>query len=211
MKKISLFLFFATSILYSQKKKEYYFDENGHKISKDQFIKSIDHSKNIQYYTKNDTAFFAKIAIRKNYGTISPAQLDSIKKFLESESGIKIDPSKRIVINYYSGGEWEVPSKGLSSWNIYHRDYLKKLSKISPVQNFWIYKDDENLRYNYGEKLPWYHDKDSLIEKIFFPYFFRHGSFVIIDSEGNYYSYFGEYGKDTVWNGMKEFITKYGN
>lgn len=211
MKKITLLILVVTSIAYSQIKKEYYLDENWKVISKQEFLKNIDHAKNIDYYTENDTAIFGKIIVRENFGKIDDAILIKVRQFLENESGLKTDPAKKIVINFYHGNDEEIPAPERSRGNRYDRDYLKKLNKITPVNQFWVYKDTTNLRYNHGKKLQWHHDKDLLIEKTFFPYYFKYGSFVIIDSEGNYYSFFGEYGKTTVWEGMKKFIAKYGN
>uniref|UniRef100_UPI0025CD17DA hypothetical protein n=1 Tax=uncultured Flavobacterium sp. TaxID=165435 RepID=UPI0025CD17DA len=91
MKNIAFLLLVVTSIAYSQTKKEYYLDENWKVISKQEFTNKLDHRINLGYLSENDTAFFGKIIIRKNYGKLDSVTFNKIKKNLEQASGKTID------------------------------------------------------------------------------------------------------------------------
>jgi hypothetical protein len=109
-----------------------------------------------------------------------------------------------IVIIYYPGKDRCNGMERYSTWNIFDRDYLKKLNKISDVSHHWIYKDDENLKYYYQKKIGWKKDSNQLIEKMFFKYHYPCFSCVVINSKGNFIANYGEFGKQTVWEISEE-------
>ena len=54
----------------------------------------------------------------------------------------------------------------------------------------------------YEGLLDWHKDPDGITEKLFFNYHYPCSSFVVISPNGNYLSYFGEFGKEYVWNAI---------
>jgi hypothetical protein len=211
MKILLLQILLLSSVAFAQNKKEYYLDENWTQLSKKDFIKKIDHSINIAHNVENDTAIFRKLYVRKNYGMLSQLKADSIREYISELMGHPVDKQKVLVINYYSGLDQYIAPPAISRWNIYDRDYLKKLHKIANIEQLYVYKYPENLRYHNDKRINWHFDKEALIENTFFPYHFNYGSFVIIHPNNNYSLYYGEYGKDTVWEMVEEMVKKYGD
>ncbi|MEJ7694665.1 hypothetical protein, partial [Daejeonella sp.] len=118
----------------------------------------------------------------------------------------KSTSNELIVLIYYPGKD---PCNGLernSTWNIFDGEYQRKLKKISTYDHFWVYKNDENLKYYHPRRVNWQSDKNQLVEKLFFRYHYPCFSFVVLNKKGKYLSYFGEFGKNTVWELSKEFI-----
>ncbi|RYE46162.1 MAG: hypothetical protein EOP48_21920 [Sphingobacteriales bacterium] len=207
IKILSLFLLTIWAGYSQDNKGQYFFDENWKPVTFEQFESKIDHRVNIAVYTQNDTAVIAKITIRTERGILEQSVLEKIQHNLEAISGRQIDKNKIIIINYYPGLDNYYPA-GISKWGIYDKDYIKKVNKIAEVEQFWIYKHDKNLRYHHGKRLNWLHDKDAMIEKTFFPNHYNYGSFAIIDTDGSYYLFFGEYGKTQVWEELENIVQK---
>lgn len=104
-----------------------------------------------------------------------------LKTYLTKITGKHINPSEGIVINYLTafpkhtaGG----PSK--STWNIYDRDYLKKLHKITPLSQLWIYSlETENLNFHHYPKINWVKDSEGVLKTLFFPIEVPDGNFSV--------------------------------
>ena len=100
-------------------------------------------------------------------------------------------------------------NQGISSWNIYDSDYIRKLNKIHPSNHFWIYKPQSKvaLKYHHSQRIDWIQDPNEIVEKLFFPFgpISCYG-LVIISENGNYISYHTEYGKQDFWKFTKELL-----
>ena len=116
--------------------------------------------------------------------------------------------NKITVIVYYPGKDDCNETEINSTWSIFDKDYLKKLNKICDYNHFWVYKDDENLKYYHPEEVKWEKDNNQFIEKTFFEFHYPCFSAVIIDENGKFISYFGEFGKSTIWELTTELINK---
>lgn len=208
MKQLLLSLLFITAICNGQAKKELFFDVDSIPITKGEFLKRTDHTVNVGGTIEKNGILINKLFIRKKIDTLSSEQYDKLKNYLKNASS---DVSKNIiVINYYSGLDKVNPNEK-SSWNIYNKSYLKKLNKTGNITPYWIYKHDENLSYHHADAINWLRDTSGFIEKTFFPFHFNLGSCVIILPNGNYYTYFGEYGPDEVYAGIEELKKNYAN
>ena len=128
-------------------------------------------------------------------------QLNELKDNLAIKDSID---NKLIVIIYYPGKDNCNGMEEYSTWNIFDKDYLKNLEKISDISHHWIYKDDENLKYYYKRKKGWKKDSKQFVEKMFFKYHYPCFSCVVIDSKGNFIANYGEFGKQTVWEISEE-------
>ncbi len=209
MKKTILILIYILSFkVCAQEVSIKFYNENGHEITKEVFINTRDYSKNIDIYFGNDTREFGFLVKRKNYGKLTDKLHTQFRTYLNKLSGNKLDSTKSIVINYLSA----IPRKketgeGRSRWNIFNKDYLKRLHKITDVMHFWINSPScDNLKYHYSNKINWLSDTDKILSKLFFPYDIKYGYYVLIKPNGDYFYYLGEYGKKQVWDKVNKFL-----
>ncbi|WP_339889944.1 hypothetical protein [uncultured Flavobacterium sp.] len=199
---ISIF-FFSTFLFSFGQKNDIYVNEDLEVISKEEFNKN--HFTEGYLYLKYETeidSVFANINVqREKKGKISSDLLDSIKLSLSTEVNY-FSENEFIVINYYPGKD-ACNSFGKRDMTIdRYRDYLRKIRKNKKAKQFFVCKSSEGTeRYL---KTSWIKDKDSIIEKAFFPLHYPCGSFVLIDSIGNYYSYKSEYNMDSIFKLLKD-------
>ncbi|HBH47809.1 MAG TPA: hypothetical protein DDX98_04180 [Bacteroidales bacterium] len=201
MKYIIIFCLLIPLILSSQEKKIKYLNENYQEIDKDEFLNGKSSKQYLDLYFESDTLIQCLLVRRKPIGRLNESQFNELKENLSIKDKIEDD---LIVIIYYPGKDRCNGMERYSTWNIFDRDYLKKLKKISDISHHWIYKDDENLKYYYQKKIDWKKDNNQFIEKLFFKYHYPCFSCVVIDSKGNYIAYYGEFGKQTVWEIAEE-------
>lgn len=149
--------------------------------------------------------FGLKIYAQKNYGKLSEVEFKELKKSLSPTNTFE---NNLTIIIYYPGRDRCNQTKEKVGWNVFDRDYEKKLSKINSYQHFWIYKEYGDLKYYYPKKVYWQSDKDNMVEKLFFKTHYPCFSNVVIDQFGNYITRFGEFGKTTVWENSKELTNK---
>jgi len=211
MRFVLIFLL-VTTFSYGQKK-EYFFDEDWKSISRDEFVKRTDYKINLPRVIESDTAVVGKLVLRNVYGTLTPENQIVLRDYLSEISGIVSDTSKIIIVNYYAGiTDKHDLSFRKSKWNIYDKDYLKKLNEIGgSVHHYWIYNSDKDLVHHHSDRLKWIEDKSKLLQNLFFEFPFSYGSFAIIMPNGNYYVYHGEYGKQKVWESLTELLQKNAN
>ncbi|WP_418514026.1 hypothetical protein [Corallibacter sp.] len=203
---LSFFCLMLFHIGFSQQKKIKYLNEIYEEINPKEFIKAKKTGKYLDLYFENDTLIQCLLVRRRPIGKLNKNQFEKLKENLQIKNTIEDD---LVVIIYYPGKDSCNKAEKYSTWNVFDSDYLKKLKKISGISHHWIYKDDENLKYYYKRKIGWKKDKNQFIEKLFFKYHYPCFSFVVIDSKGNYMAYYGEFGKQTVWELAKTLKKAY--
>jgi len=206
MKKIILILileilFFSCSAKKDIKDSKRYFDKNNVEISKSKFKNRKFGGKTI--VVSGDSINHVRLVLKEKHGKLSEMQLDKLKKYLSIEDEIN-NKDKLIVIIYYPGKDKSIVIKRYSGWNVFDKDYLRELNRISDVSHHWIYKDDENLKYYYKGIIDWRKDNGHLIEELFFNYNYPFSSCVVINSNGSFITHYGEFGKQKVWELSKK-------
>lgn len=201
MKKILLTLTFAI-LIYScsatkiVNNKTKYFDENNVEISKSKFDRIRSTNKLLDI--PGDSTNHKKLILREKRGEINERR--SLELLLENAANREIDSKKPIVIIYYPGKD-SCNSSGttnkewIQSWYRQLEDGLNQVAEIKPL---YIYKDNDGLR-KYDGILDWNKDPEGTVERLFFEHHYPCISFVVISKDGNYISYFGEFGKEYVW------------
>lgn len=201
MKKIllTLFLGILLSSCSSTKTKSNtikYFDENNVEISKSKFERIS--AKKEYLEIPGDSANHKKLIFREKRGEITNRTL--LESLLEKEINQDLDPDKPIVIIYYPGKD-SCNSSGAATkesrekWFSELEDGINEITQTKPI---YIYKDDEGLE-KYNGILTWHKDPAGTVERLFFENHYPCSSFVVISKDGDYISYFGEFGKRYVW------------
>ncbi len=125
---------------------------------------------------------------------------DVLIAHLEQLTGKDIDGKKPIIIIYHPGKD-PCNSSGsatttiMKAWTDELEKGTRRIAKTVPI---YISKVPEELMER-DKVRNWYEDKDQVIEKQFFNYHYPCYSYVIISTNGRYYSQFGEFGKESVW------------
>lgn len=189
-------LFYSCSSTKIGNAKTKYFNENNIEISKSKFDQI--RSTNKLFEIPGDSINHKKLTLREKRGKINDRK--SLEFLLEEVTNQKINSNKPIVIIYYPGKD-HCNSTGATNkeWIINWYGQLEEgLNQIAQVKPIYIYKDNDGLK-KYDGILDWKKDLDGIIERLFFKYHYPCSSFVVISKEGDYISYFGEFGKKYVW------------
>ena len=190
--------------------REIYVNDDLINISKAEFDEKTDEQLYFDIRLESDTLIINVKVDRFKKGRITKTQHDAIRRELSAARHQKIDEQTIVVINYYPGLD-RCNSTGLSHYRkeSYER-YIKKIKRFKNVNQFFVYKSPEGTR-EYGEKLKWYKDNSAIIENIFFPIHYPCGSYVLIDSKGNYYAQKGEHSTSTIISLLKDEEATFGN
>lgn len=195
---IPLFCIFIYSCSSSKvgNKKTRFFDEDNVEVSESKFYRIRSKRKLISI--EGDSSNHKKLILREKRGEITNRPL--LESLLEKELNREIDSNKPIVIIFYPGKD-ACNSSGLStiiSKKVWYKELEDGINQVAQIKPIYIYKDKEGLE-EYDGVLTWHKDPEGLIEKLFFEYHYPCGSFVVVSKDGNYISYFGETGKEYVW------------
>ena len=183
--------------------KEIYLNDDLIDISKAEFDKKTDRQLYFDLRFESDTLIVNVKVDRFKKGTISKTQLDAIRTQLSAARHQKIKEHTILVINYYPGLD-RCNSTGLKYYrNEHYERYIKRIKRFKNVNQFFVYKSPEGTR-DYGDKVKWFPDNSAIIEDTFFPIHYPCGSYVLIDSKGNYYIEKGEYSTDTIIDLLKD-------
>ena len=206
-----LFLTLLTTPIFSQQSNiEIYSNFFGEIISKDkykQYVKRLDYSKFIDIsYVSNDSTFY-KIVKRDKHGKLPHESLSLIKEFVETSKQHSLKLNELIIIDYHPGADEcnETGSIGTDKDLTRKRvnKYQRDLAEVGNIIQLYVYKDKSGLK-TYKGLCTWHEDKANLIENTFFKYHYSCGSFVVIDQNGNFYAYYGEYGPSSVYEAIIE-------
>ncbi|WBX75332.1 hypothetical protein PG911_11760 [Tenacibaculum ovolyticum] len=188
---------------FDKNNKTRYFDENNLEISESKYNQI--RSTNKLLYIVGDSINHKKLTLREKRGKINDRS--GLELLLEKTTKIELDSTKPIVIIYYPGKD-ENNSGAFKNYksNSYNRKLIKQwyeqlewgLNQVAKIKPLYIYKDSEGLK-KYNGILKWNKDPEKTIERLFFKYHYPGSSFVVISKNGDYISYFGEFGKKYVW------------
>ncbi|MFS4482981.1 hypothetical protein ACKGJY_08180 [Hyunsoonleella sp. 2307UL5-6] len=173
-----------------------YFDENNLKISKSKFQRILSTNKLLDI--PGDSIHHKKLTLREKRGKITNRVL--LESLLEKETNQELDATKPIVIIYYPGKD-HCNSSGSTikeSRKIWFKQLEDGINQVAQTKPIYLYKDNDGLE-KYNGVLTWYKDPEETVERLFFQYHYPCSSFVVISKDGNYISYFGEFGKEYVW------------
>ncbi|BAO76438.1 hypothetical protein [Winogradskyella sp. PG-2] len=178
------------------KDKTRYFDKNNVEISKSKFnrIRSTNKLLNVQ----GDSINHRKLTLREKRGKINDRK--SLELLLEKATNLELDSTKPIVIIYYPGKDpcnssGSATKESRKIWFGQLEDGINQVAQTKPI---YIYKENDGLK-KYDGVLTWYKDPEGTIERLFFEHHYPCSSFVVISKNGDYMSYFGEFGKEYVW------------
>ena len=201
MKKILLtfiigILICSCSATKTGKDKTRYFDENNVEITKSKFNRIRSTNKLLDI--PGDSINHRKLTLREKRGKINDRK--SLELLLEKATNLELDSNKPIVIIYYPGKDrcnssGTTDTEWIKSWYGQLEDGLNQVAEVKPL---YIFKDNDGLE-KYNGILNWKKDPEKTIERLFFEYHYPCSSFVVISKNGDYISYFGEFGKEYVW------------
>lgn len=205
IKKVILFFFLIQTLnINAQSTKQEFYDTNGNKISKEEFLKLENHKINLAIGLDYDTLQVFKLVNRINLDILDTLTLEKLKKHLELNYEQKITKDDYIVINYITANPILKKEKELSLWTILQPNYIKKLHNKIKCKQFWIYDELQTDLDSYQyPHINWLKEKDNFIKNLFYPFQFSLGNCTIIAPNGNFYSYYGEYGPEKVFKGIE--------
>lgn len=176
-----------------------YLDIYNNEISKSKFRQK--RSTNQYLDIQIDSLNQKKLIERTKTGKLE--NFEAYRSLVSNKSSEKIDNTKPLVIIYHPGKDacnssGSATKETLKNWYGTLEDGVQQLKANAPI---YLYKEKEGLE-KYNGVLHWHKDPDSLTEKLFFKYHYPCSSFVVISSDGEYVSYFGEFSKEYVWNAI---------
>ena len=177
-----------------------YFDENNLEINKSKFDRIRSTNKLLDI--PGDSANHKKLILREKRGKIT--NRPELESLLEKEINQEIDSAKPIVIFYYPGKDpcnssTSATKEALQFWHLQLEEGINKIAKTKPI---YIYKEKEGLE-KYEGVITWYKDPEQIIERLFFEHHYPCNSFLILSKDGNFISYFGEFGNEQVWEAIQ--------
>lgn len=176
-----------------------YLDFNNNEISRSKFRQK--RSTNQYLDIQIDSLNQKKLIERTKTGKLE--NFEAYRSLVSNKSSEKIDNTKPLVIIYHPGKDacnssGSATKETLKNWYGTLEDGVQQLKANAPI---YLYKEKEALE-KYDGILNWHKDPDGLTEKLFFKYHYPCSSFVVISSDGEYVSYFGEFSKEYVWNAI---------
>jgi len=196
---IIFLLIFSSIFCQNQDSNIEYFDDDGKKITKNEYVEKI---KSRLFTTiVTDTTKNVYLVKRIQAGEITNKKIfDSL---IKKEFAKKYDPNLPTVIVYYPGKDNCNSANNGSNWNPiknrYYNELEKGLRKRGKYNIFYVYKSKKGLKDGNKGYKKWHSDPENIFEKLFFRYHYPCNSYVIIKPNGKYISILGESGKETVW------------
>lgn len=203
MKKIIIILNLLMGFIgFSQKSKNYYFDENQKEISKSEFDKRAAGWKTgflKGYFSdlKDNNTEIAMIFRAKEKGTISKEKYKEAIDYINKISNAGIDEEYTIAICYFfkpvnlSEGIVQHQSSQSS-----YKNFFKKKKKTFNI--FMTEKGYESGLENV------YEDKEGKIKDLFFKYPFDHGNYIVIRPDGSFQKRIEEYNYHEIIDFIKD-------
>lgn len=196
-------MFFQTAV-FAQHQTEKYYDQNDQELTFEAFEKLRRQSSVTSITIKPN---HKKIVDRLEAGELTNHQqlIEKLQKAVGQPKNV--DWQKPLVILYYPGIDW-CNSSGSATKNsrkIWFGELEIGIKKIAQTQPIYIYKNAKGLE-KYDGIMTWHKDPEAIIQKTFFKHHYPCGSFVIINPDGKYASYFGEYSQRDVWDVLRALM-----
>ncbi|WP_394907500.1 hypothetical protein [uncultured Mesonia sp.] len=212
MKKILFIISFFSLGVWGQNndKPKVFYNLNDEEIGWQAYFKLKEETNSLNQITATDSTMQYRLIRRENTGTLQPSTFLQLKQYLSALSGKEIRENENIVINYLSRYPEKNQPTGHSSrskWNIYHKNYLKKLHQLAPIKQFWMHSPTiKTLDYHHANRLNWLADEKDALFILFLKKTVALGNYILIKPDGRYYYYLGEYGKDHVLRQGEDFF-----
>ncbi|MVO09377.1 hypothetical protein GOQ30_09425 [Flavobacterium sp. TP390] len=204
-KYLLLFIFTLNSFCVLGQKREFYLNDDLNYISKNEFEKVEEEELTYTLRFDLDTCFMNVKVARLKTGKIDPNLYNTIQKNVLSGNPISND-YEILLINFYSGND-------ACSTKSYKENFAKKYNKFhkdieatTSIKQVFTYSSNDKIE-DFGKKINWQLDTNSLIEKNFFPIHYPCSGYVVIDNLGNYFCERGEYCySQSFVNSLKEAL-----
>ena len=208
MKQFIIFLLFSCSSLsfcQNSEKPSILYDENWNLIDEVFFNKKIQDRRYGYRLVETDSSIIGKIYLRYGVGQITNSLRMDLINHLNELTGVQIDSTQNIVINYYLKPESR-PNGSCIDHYTSQRKYLKYFKKsIKDVQFFITAKD-----YKYRKKHV-YEDKEGYIGNLLFEFAHSCGNYIIIRNDGQFFKKLGEYRQEAIPNQINSDWREYLN
>jgi hypothetical protein len=206
MKKLCLLLLLLFSITaFSQEK---YFNTEHVEISYKKFIElKTKHKYDLTVFTKKvDSVVNNELVKIYKKGTLKKKELKQIQDYMQADSS-------KVCTIIYLPKKYSKPNKPVSTWNIFDKDFRafvnRKHTKRLDAELFWITAlGNKDLKYFHNWKIPWQEDSIGFIKNIFFKEGVHYSAYIIINPNGTYVSYFGEFSKHRVLKDLAKLSKK---
>lgn len=187
MRKIFWMLILVSGVGFAQGSADLYFDTDGKQIDGKKFGKlKIDYREFITSETQTDSGIVHKVEPRITRGKLSGEELLSIQGFLRSA------PEKILVIDYYQGKDKYNSSGDKSMRDAKTARYLESLKRFPNVEQRFVFASETGLDNWLPAGTKATKDNGSIMSK-FFVSRYPSGSYIIMEPDGNYLFYKGEY------------------
>lgn len=204
---ITLCFFMINISIQAQDKQVKYFDKDSAEITYKVFskIKKKQRYKQTVFTNETDSLIVKRLVSVVKKSRLNPKDFDALKNVF------RIDSTKISVIIYLPKKHGK-PKQAVSTWNIFDTDFRyffnkKKTSKKKQkdIQLFWITApNNKDLKHYRDWAVHWQEDKQNLIVKTFFKSGVRYSAYIIIQPNGSYEYYFGEFSKKRVLERLKK-------
>ncbi|MEJ7691908.1 hypothetical protein [Daejeonella sp.] len=208
MNKLFLVFILLLSSVFSFAQEIHFFDENGRRITKEQFERQRLNINKLGLSFQKGKVTETRLVFRTKTGILSQEIRNTILSNLQDAIGSEINRSEMIIINYHQGYGNCSHGTGASlpAMKVAISEYKSQIKRLGQTSEYHMYATKDGLRDHYG-LINWYPDANLLVEKTFFKYKYPCRSFVIIKPNGEYYAYFGEYSRDQVIKQAKKFLS----
>ena len=201
-----LFVCFALSVKAQESSVDnnIYLDTNNNRITADEFVKIMD-TQNVLVVDIDSLKTYKVVSKRLEKGKID--NFDEIASKLQSRTAMVIDKTKPLVVIYFPGKD-RCNSSGSatkSSTRTYFNTLSRKVNRIARVKPIYIYRTKEGTEKDDGI-IDWHKDPENIIEKTFFKFHYPCSSYVLVNPDGTYIAFFGEWSKESLWKNLEELV-----
>lgn len=194
------FIFFIS--LNAQVKPDKYYNDEFIEIGKEDYDKQEGVVK-IFYDLEDQIAHF--YYFHKKRGKLSSENFSLLKSTLNEMGGYEDGTA---IIIYYPGVDSCNKKNKPTTWNIFDKKIRKAMENVVGNNVYWVFHDDEDIKYYHPKKVKWQPDKDKVLQKLFFKVHYPCSSSAVIDKEGNYILNLGEFGKNEMAKDLDEISRK---
>lgn len=195
-----VFIFFIS--LNAQIKPDKYYNDQFIEISKEDYDKQKGAVKKV-FDLKDQKAYF--FYFPKTRGKLSSEDFNLLKSTLNEMGGYEEGTA---IIIYYPGVDPCNKNTRLTTWNIFEKKIRKTMKEAADDNVYWVFHNDEDIKYYHPKKVKWQPDKDKVLQKLFFKVHYPCFSSAVIDKEGNYILNLGEFGKHEMAKDLEEISSK---